>query len=73
MENKFNMTKLHKVQRMCCLSTSEAMRTTPTSASETILNILAIEIQIRYEAAFTSMTPKSLSEWIKGLRIHIIK
>lgn len=65
MEKKCNVMVLQKVQRMCCLGVSGAMRTTPTRALETILDVQPIDIQIRYEAALAAMRLRAMGEWIE--------
>lgn len=64
MEKKCNIKIFQKVQRMCCLGISGAMRTTPTRALETILYIQPIEIRVKYEAALTATRLQVMGEWI---------
>ena len=60
---------IQKVQRLCCLGISGAIRTTSTRAMKTILAIHLIEIQVQYEVALAMMRLKTTGEWIEGYRI----
>ena len=46
--------ELTKVQRLACLATTGAMRTTPTIALEALLNLPPIHIYVQKEAAMTA-------------------
>jgi ribonuclease HI len=49
-----NSTVLTKVQRLACLATTGALRTTPTVALEASLDLLPIQLQIKEEAGKTA-------------------
>ena len=54
---------LQKVQRLCCLGISSAKRSASTRAIETVLAILPIEIQVKYEAASAMIRLRATGEW----------
>ncbi|CAH2108833.1 unnamed protein product [Euphydryas editha] len=55
--------KLQSFQRLACLAITGAMRTTPTAALEVMLNLPALHLFIRQEAASTAVRLKTLHLW----------
>lgn len=71
MRYKWYIGLLQRVQRLCCLGISGAIRTTSTRAIETILHIHPIEVQVKYEAALAMMRLRATGEWI--CKDHVTK
>ncbi|VEN63036.1 unnamed protein product [Callosobruchus maculatus] len=55
--------KLNKVQRLACLSITSAVRTTPLSAIETLLNLPPLDLVIQGEARKTGFRLWSQGSW----------
>ncbi|KAJ3665505.1 hypothetical protein Zmor_000997 [Zophobas morio] len=62
---KTTALQLEHVQRMACLCVTGAMRTTPTSALETLLCLASLNLYIEEAAMRTSLRLHSLGVWNK--------
>lgn len=60
-----NLKIYERVQRQCCLGITGAIRSTPTRALETVLNIHQIDIHVRKVAANTAIRLNLNGKWLK--------
>lgn len=61
---KFVTAQLQKVQRLACMCITGAMRTAPTAALETFLNLPPLPLFIEGEATLTALRMLENNEWI---------
>nr|XP_022906088.1 uncharacterized protein LOC111417911 [Onthophagus taurus] len=62
LKHAYKATLLHQLQRLACLLITGAMRSTPTIAMETMLNVLPLDIFIREVAVMALLRLRSVNE-----------
>jgi ribonuclease HI len=65
-EKEVNNRKLQTIQRMACRFTLGGMRTTPTAAMETMLNILPVGLQVKRDAMLSAYRIRASGQWQRG-------
>lgn len=65
-------SKLRQVQRIACLSITGAMRSTPTSAMETLLSLPPLDLHVREMALRSALRLRDLGLWTnrRGIKGH---